>query len=564
VKCATRVISLDSNEQYEALSYVWGERTNDDEDIQMSGQPVTVTRNLYAALKRLRFPHKRKRSLWVDQLCINQMDNLERASQVALMRDIYRGCFSCIVWLGELDETTDNVVSQNAAAVFSFIAAVARVSTVPLQGLPTLFQDTQEGEAVRLAFTAFAMYGNPWWSRIWTVQEAIIPKSAVFCWGPNVITRDDILTTSRHLRSDLMHHNFPQPFKEKRVQHYELLRRMLYPVHGFIHSNTHDGPLDLLMRWRHRHATDPRDKVYALMGLIPDDVLPSARGYDYNAPASLLFANVTYDLIRGEKGLRPFVGSCEMPHTTPDLPTWAIDFASSNRVGRRQLKWWNHSHRYREFSACADCTVQASLHEDGKCLALTGVLVDDIELKSDLYTVPDEVDVDSRKLYSTIIGWGELLALWYANHKNRSEYVAGGSLQSAFSRTCIGDLIMAEYPVERAKPAHERYFSKLLKSLSEGKTQGSLYESVCGMVPNHTFFITKQGYIGIGPPDTQPGDQVWVFDGGRVPFVARKTEQDNVVDSIHKLHLVGDTYVHGIMDGEAVQEDREAQTVWLY
>ena len=77
VKCDVRVVSLDENPQYEGLSYVWGESA-ERKTIDVSGESITVTPNLHVALQRLRYPEK-KRTMWIDQLCINQWDMDEKA-----------------------------------------------------------------------------------------------------------------------------------------------------------------------------------------------------------------------------------------------------------------------------------------------------------------------------------------------------------------------------------------------------------------------------------------------------------------------------------------------------
>jgi hypothetical protein len=83
------------------------------------------------------------------------------------------------------------------------------------------------------------------------------------------------------------------------------------------------------------------------------------------------------------------------------------------------------------------------------------------------------------------------------------------------------------------------------------------------MIPNHAFFITQSGYIGIGPARTQPGDEVWIFHGGKVPFVMRRTDASKAIGSHRTLNLVGDAYVHGIMDGQAMKVKHEARKVIL-
>jgi hypothetical protein len=78
----------DDHAGYEALSYCWG-NTNNSKAIQPSGHQFRVTTNLYAALKRLRHQHDKIRTLWVDAICINQQDLIERAWQVQMIDYVY-------------------------------------------------------------------------------------------------------------------------------------------------------------------------------------------------------------------------------------------------------------------------------------------------------------------------------------------------------------------------------------------------------------------------------------------------------------------------------------------
>jgi hypothetical protein len=86
---------------YVALSYTWGDASVTRE-IFVDDIPVSVTVNLYAALLQLR-DHSRVRQgfrIWVDALCINQADLVERAVQVARMKEIYERAWHVVVWLG--------------------------------------------------------------------------------------------------------------------------------------------------------------------------------------------------------------------------------------------------------------------------------------------------------------------------------------------------------------------------------------------------------------------------------------------------------------------------------
>jgi hypothetical protein len=601
VNCAIRIISLDNDDKYEALSYVWGER-NDSEVIEISGHRVRITRNLHAALRRLRLSGQ-TRTIWIDQLCINQLDNDERGRQVAMMRDIYRRCSSCIIWLGEV-EGNEKFDIDDAREVFRFIEFAADPTPTNDDFLPVMFQNTPRGERTRSAFGAFSMYGNPWWSRVWTIQEAIVPRSGLFVWGTLTIWRELVTRAARHLRGNKMPEQFNLAFRTHRLRHTPLLRRLLYPMHGFRHAELDDGPLDLFMRWRHRDATNPRDKVYALLGLIPADALPSAVHCDYNVPVTDLYQNVTADLINYEQDLRPLVGSREIPHRTPGLASWAIDFACINHVGRRQLKWWNHSHRYQMFSAAWRQPSKAVTLQEGKVLALDGVFIDEIAEVNAVYMVHESEKLDDGRLLQVVNNARGLLDPFKLAQLFPHQYVTGCSWKTAFTRTMLGGLTMNEYPVRRVVEQDEELFEALVEKLgTPGRDEVAeeapqlytfrleleedpslhnrgpvvllddedehiarplnVHESFCGMVPNHRFFITQKGYIGMGPPDTERGDQVWIFLGGQVPFIARKVEQDNVYEGNRRLHLVGDAYVHGIMDGEAFEKEHEVHSVWL-
>jgi hypothetical protein len=593
IQCALRTVNLDDDEEWEALSYVWGEPTAE-KNITISGLLCPVTPNLYAALRRLRLTTKC--SVWIDQLCINQQDNDERATQVAMMREIYRTCSRCLIWFGELDHLSYDYSEQDAEAVFDFFTVVAAAKGPPSDGdLPILFHDTDAGRRARTAFEAFSMYGNPWWSRIWTIQEAIIPESAVFVWGRLRLDRDVVFRAALRLRGSVMTRIFSTQFRKQRVLYIPLLRRVLYPIRGFLHYKNGEKPLDLMMRWRHRDSRDPRDKVYALLGLMPAHVLPCALRCSYEISASTLFQGATMDLMRRERGLRPFLGSAEIRHVTPDLSTWAIDFACSNRVGERQLKWWNHAHRYQEFSAAGRLPLELSILEDGKVLGLIGLLIDDV---AHIYAFPSLQDneiVNNLSILGAMEGARDLLHHFKSTPTASPTYINGQKWESAFWRTLVGDVVMHEFPRQRVNDSHEQSFQSLLKVLASDRqdpvnnldasassiassistsevdapsrpraSQNLLYESVCGMVLNNAFFITKSGYLGIGPPGTQLGDQVWIFHGGKVPFVMRSATEYGDSYGHDKLLLVGDAYVHGIMDGEAARQEHETRRAWIY
>jgi hypothetical protein len=99
VECSSFTASLDEKElKYEALSYTWGSPRSPG-TILLNKVPFLATENLEAALRCLRQPDE-SRILWVDAICINQLDLAERSQQVGLMRRIYSQASNVVIWLG--------------------------------------------------------------------------------------------------------------------------------------------------------------------------------------------------------------------------------------------------------------------------------------------------------------------------------------------------------------------------------------------------------------------------------------------------------------------------------
>ena len=100
-------VSLHDCPPYEALSYVVGD-TSTRIPIVSNGEICAVTENLQAALLHLRHVTN-ERVLWIDQICIDQIDPEERNQQVSMMGQIFHKPQRVIVWLGPADEDTPEV-----------------------------------------------------------------------------------------------------------------------------------------------------------------------------------------------------------------------------------------------------------------------------------------------------------------------------------------------------------------------------------------------------------------------------------------------------------------------
>jgi len=108
--CNLKICSLDEKPFYDALSYTWG-GLEEPESITLNGSTWEITSNLGQALRHLR-PADKSLNIWVDALCINQIDKEERGSQVEFMGDIYRGAAHVRAWIGPMEDNNTHLEDE--------------------------------------------------------------------------------------------------------------------------------------------------------------------------------------------------------------------------------------------------------------------------------------------------------------------------------------------------------------------------------------------------------------------------------------------------------------------
>jgi hypothetical protein len=110
--CAISMFEIDQAPPYVALSYTWGSLT-DTRIILINGKQFAVRENLYDFLETFsQNKRERHRYLWIDQICIDQVNTQERNHQVGMMADIYRNSRYVIAWLDRSSYTTAYDIKQ--------------------------------------------------------------------------------------------------------------------------------------------------------------------------------------------------------------------------------------------------------------------------------------------------------------------------------------------------------------------------------------------------------------------------------------------------------------------
>lgn len=116
LNCELLVVKLGDEPKYEALSYTWGPE-EPAQGILIHNRMQIVRPNLWQALNILQNDSKGgSRYLWIDALCINQNNVLERNHQVAQMGRIYGHAEIVLAWLGPADNTSSSAMRKIISA----------------------------------------------------------------------------------------------------------------------------------------------------------------------------------------------------------------------------------------------------------------------------------------------------------------------------------------------------------------------------------------------------------------------------------------------------------------
>ncbi|KAK7954656.1 hypothetical protein PG988_015350 [Apiospora saccharicola] len=111
---------MNITKDYEALSYCWGEASIT-KPILLDSKSYPVTTNLFDGLQRLRKSDGLRR-LWIDSLCINQIDLAERSREIQKMLSIYKNASKVVIWLGECLPWSEATVQ----AIFDYVTKVGK------------------------------------------------------------------------------------------------------------------------------------------------------------------------------------------------------------------------------------------------------------------------------------------------------------------------------------------------------------------------------------------------------------------------------------------------------
>ncbi|KAF7532960.1 hypothetical protein G7054_g7474 [Neopestalotiopsis clavispora] len=583
--------------RYEALSYAWGPGTGTTPAIMLSdgrrqdAHPFHIGDNLFAALKQLR--RGKPRDLWIDQICINQEDELEKGAQVAMMGAIYANAHAVVAWIGEAndqnqleDEDRDPTKGQAQLTEENRLAFTALTNLgqhlIYTASDPPNMRDIaymEEGQDRWLPQdlspdgfeAAEKMLRRRWCKRLWIRQEVGLAnqESSVMVCGSltmpwKFFRAGGIYISVVRNKADPL----PFPILAYGTIAFESLLNQIAP--GQIMSG--EASLSVLreMSWS-TGCTDHRDRIYANRALLRADESKRIRP-DYLKPVHEVYRDTVVYYLRACKDLT-ILNQCRwstLSGESSKAPTWVPDW-SDIEVPMMS--------KYFLTDGCLKATgrLTTSFGIEGNILQVAAVYFDTISTRISL-SIPSDTESHDR----TLDAFREFLI---SDSRSLSSHYRA-NLAGVFT---LGDAYMLSLfacELDWASPAptrpHElsddlsqrlqdtRLWISTLEQASGGPAR-EIPECVVTCIANAQrrkiqLFRSDRGRVGISwAPAMQPGDSIWMLFGCDVPMILRPMSSidrgSNTADGAPlRYQVLGPAFVPWFSYGEPILGELPA--VW--
>lgn len=489
------------------------------------------------------------------------------------MSDIYQKTTRCMVWLGELAEVPipDPIITlaesphtipydregpvkytnlqrsgvtmttEEAHSAFNFLGQYANMAddghfTADCDDIPPGWVSVTQAQIQDVQ----KFMSLDWWHRIWTVQELLLPPRVALVLG--TIQCDETIAILASKRT------WDLAFKHKHLQccntvfsttldSWMSVRLIVEKLVNVRRRNRRSKWMlgDAAAKFRDRKCTDPRDKIFALFGLTDPMTRQLA---DYSLTKREAYTRAYRYAISEGSSLTLLMRPSEL-NRDMSLPSWVPDLeagchGNDQEIVDALIRQEIFGSQYAAAGQQQPLDLAFSREDE---LRLSGLKVDRIKC---LLGVPR---LDGKSMRGNL--WQPRAAAWRTMLERDQaldfdHYPSGGDYTEAFWRTCTYDVYNA--PDGRCKRLH-------LENMPTMKTRLARDWGVFILI-TATFFVTEKGYIGVGPERAQVGDFVYVLYGGTLPFILRGMDNRETAGT-HT--YVGHAYVHGIMDGEALE-----------
>jgi hypothetical protein len=361
---------------FEAISYCW-ESDVRDQEVVVDGIKIAIPTNLEALLQHLRYLPEARSGIgfWVDGLCINQDQLLEKNHQVRLMKQIYERAVAVIVWLGPDDRGSDMALD--------FLLQLSDIQTEERHGhldkqhvVDWLNQDYQ---TPALWTPVIDLWSRKYFGRMWIIQElALNSRMSLFMCGQKMVPREVIQAASDFCMgyagnlAQILSRPRQETVYPLHITRNDVWERA-YNINNLVELRGESTHLDTILDLARKSSVkDPRDKVYGLLGMVSPS-LAQAIVPDYSKTVQEVYVQYALALLERCSRLDEVLAWCAFVEDGT-LPSWVPDWNSP--FGRYHIRW------FRRYFAAGDTPPTWSFVEGSQQLRCEGIPVDIVEATS--------------------------------------------------------------------------------------------------------------------------------------------------------------------------------------
>jgi hypothetical protein len=257
--------------EYEAVSYRWGEQSIM-HLVYINGKPFHIRESIWKFIKHWTTSIGRNgmsdTDLWIDSICINQQNLVEKSRQVRGMGQIYAGARRVIIWLGDASEESavlDNQISRDRS-VTTYGSDAERDSALHFcSKLVNVTRTNGQAEDVLATLRSLsALLHNPYWRRLWVVPEILLAKEAAIVCGHTLCSARYVVEIMLDAQGYGLIPTFDSSDPADTLLRYFVSRQNR--GHGTFESKGTLGRLAL--QFRHHVCSDPLDHLYAIASMV--------------------------------------------------------------------------------------------------------------------------------------------------------------------------------------------------------------------------------------------------------------------------------------------------------
>ncbi|KAJ4116124.1 hypothetical protein NW768_011096 [Fusarium equiseti] len=542
----------DSLPQYTAISYAWGSAIKpftlriDDDGYKGN---IQVPTSLYLALGRLRRYGLTR--VWADAVCIDQNCSLEKERQIQMLSTTFQKAQSVFAWIGDDEDGSDEAMqflSQIGDLVLTYRSAINNPE--PATSLPDFPEIPHITD--RRWPSIIALLKRSWFTRIWTVQEAILPQHLTLgCGGQKIPWETFHAAISFCFLDGIFHPNIKTVIADDATK-----RNVLQIDHYREWARGRKGRVvdmfQLLQVFHQKKVTKPRDRLFALLGLAHDR---DEREFqpDYEATEEAVILRYAVAFVRQGYAL-DLLSQARLAWHRPGLPSW-LPRLTASAYPQTVASW----------GKCFNAGGKMSVQESGHCplrtnerqstvkndiLILDGYKIDHIQ---DIGQAPSHVSnflIYLREVLSTIEATYKVQES-PLKEKAMRELSVGGPWDSTWNLDGEEDPMVLKMKREDAYKAFRQYLSidctdwlfekQLVKEATFGDNilseEGNLRKRMWPYLSTAMKFAnifrpasavvckTNKNRVGIvpqGPDCSKPGDEIVIFQGAKVPHIVRR------------------------------------------